>query len=108
MGKILAAVYTSGVVARVLVDCSAASDKRVHVCHGYADLGFAFRQGFRDSELIQIEGVIVVNGSPRRSVRSFVLPSASAGIEYFRLRQAPLSKNRGASLSLSLLVGQYP
>ena len=51
-------------MARVFVDGRAVLDQRIHVRNGHTNPDFVSGQGLGDRELIQVEGVIVINGGP--------------------------------------------
>ncbi len=57
-------------MAGVIVDGRALLDERVHVSHRHQDLDLIVNHGLGHGKLIQIAGVVVVNGSPKKSLRS--------------------------------------
>ena len=70
-------VHRSGVVTRVRVDGGAGLHQCVHVRDGHADSDRVSGKGIRDRQLIQIAGVIVVDGRPH-NIRQVANPRGIA------------------------------
>jgi hypothetical protein len=68
----------TGLVPGVSVDGRTVLDDGIHVGHGDEDLHLVARQGLRNGKLVQVAGVVVVDGSPQevRSARNRWYPTA--------------------------------
>ena len=50
---------------RMIVDGRAFLDERVHVCNGDQHLDIAARQSLGNRELVEVQGVVIVDGAPQ-------------------------------------------
>ena len=81
-------IHRGRVVAGVLVDGRPVLDERVHVGHGHTDLDGVSGQGLGDGELIQVAGVVVVDGSPQK-VRQIANPETDLPLTHRSRPRAP-------------------
>lgn len=93
-------------MARVAINCRAVLHETIDVGYGNEYLDFVSRQRLCAGKLIQVKGIVIVNGGPKKSLRSGTCSSFAVAGAPIVASSAHASAEKSGSRPLSSIILQ--